>query len=731
MDRFRFSENILKISLVVAIFLLLGISSENYRQFQSYTASNERINDSHQIQINLQTLLYVIIETEATHRAIIVTNEEKLIAEYYVEKAKIQPQIDLLKRLTAGNPVVQSKIDSIQEIMDQRIAFLDDHLKIYDTAESNIVYQKNLASSENLLQTVESLIKEIVEEEQKILDKSKDFSKRKLKVTPLLLLAVVLFSIFIFVVSFIVLYKYLKKARKNLSQSQINNMIYEQSERISRAGHWHFQPHTNKIEFSSNLYRLLGFEPDSFKPSLKKYLSVIAEDDRSKLIFNLKKLKSEGSIPSMDINIITPDGESKCIRFFARLVTDENGNDLIIGANKDLTFEIETNKELNELNSELKISNSIYKNAESIAMIGSYSYDFEKKEFNFSDNLFHILGYLPGSFEASELKFVEFIHEDDRSVFMEHMGLHKPINNYPIARIRIIDKNGNLKYLTSNKKIFKEDEKKLMIVTLKDITDEVLISKKLEEKNEDLIKSNSELESFNHIASHDLQEPLRKIQTFISRIDVTDEATLPPFVIDYLGRIKAAANRMQKLVIDLLSFSRASKENKVFESCDLKIILEDAIQELKSDIQEKDAVLNYQSLPHANVIPFQFQQLFVNLISNSLKYAKEDTQPIINIQSEDLSREDLASFPGYKENELIKITFEDNGIGFEQQYAENIFILFRRLHDRRRYSGTGIGLAICKKILQNHKGQIYAKGTPGIGSKFSIIFPISPNSSSF
>ncbi|PTB94489.1 hypothetical protein C9994_12045, partial [Marivirga lumbricoides] len=720
MKKFRFSENILKISLIVAIFLLLGISGENYRQFNSYTETQEKINESYKTQANLQALLYVIEETEATHRSIIVTNERKLIEKYFEKKAKIQPQINILKKLTKDDPYSRNKIDSIQRIVNQRIDFLDNHLKIYDSADSNLIYKQNLASSANLLQEIERLIEEVVKQEDNTLHKTKDISDKKLKITPLLLLAVVLFSIFIFIISSIILYRYLQNARRNLSQSQINNMIYEQSERISRSGHWHFQPSTKKIEFSSNLYRLLGFEPNSFKPSLKKYLSVIDEADRSQLIANLKKLKSEGSIPSMDINITTPSGESRCLRFIARLVTDENGNDLIIGANKDLTFEIETNKELNELNSELKISNSIYKNAESIAMIGSYSYDFDKKKFAFSDNLFHILGYLPESFEASELKFIEFIHEDDRSVFIEHMGLHQAVNKHSMSRIRIIDKNGNLKYLTSNKKIFKENEKKIMIVTLKDISEEVMISKRLEEKNEDLIKSNSELESFNHIASHDLQEPLRKIQTFISRINVTDDVNLPPLIADYLSRIASAANRMQNLVIDLLSFSRASKENKVFENYDLNIILEDAIQELQTDIQEKDAQINAVNLPNSTVIPFQFQQLFVNLLSNSLKYAKEDVQPIITIQNESISQKDLSAFPNYKKNELVKISFEDNGIGFDQQYADNIFILFKRLHDRRRYSGTGIGLAICKKILQNHKGQIYAEGKPGIGSKFTI-----------
>ncbi|MBK6264087.1 PAS domain-containing protein [Marivirga sp. S37H4] len=730
MTQLRFPENLLKVSLTIAIFLLLGISSENYRQFRSYSESQKRIIKSHEIQTLLQKLLNAIIKTEASYKAIIVTNEKEIIEDYFEQKLNIQPQIEKIKLLTTDDYIVQAKIDTIQKVINQRINFLDQHIYL-DSKRNQGIYKSALTSSAKLVEDVEDLIEEIIIEETLALNEKESLRDKKYRINPLLLLTTVLFSLFIFVIGFIALYYYLKKARKTLYTLKVNQMIYEQAEQISRSGHWHYRPGSNKITFSTNLFRLLGFEPYSFKPSLKKYLDIISVNDRPNFLSALKKLKSEGHTPAIDLTIITPDGKEKCLRFVARLLNDNNGNKLVVGANKDLTYEIETNKKLNRLNSDLKMRNNIFKYAESIAMVGSYSYDFEKKEFKFSDNLYKMLGFKPENFPPSESKFVEFIHIDDRADFIEKMGLENVMNNFHINRIRIIDNNGNVKYLSVNKKIFNEDNSKILIVAFKDITEEVLITKRLEEKNEELSKSNEELESFNHIASHDLQEPLRKIHTFISRIRDSDDLNASPLIVDYLSRIRIAANRMQKLVIDLLSFSRASKDSDNFEFSNLNKILKSALHELNSDIQEKQAIINYDELPSVTIISFQFQQLFVNLISNALKYSKHNIRPVIKISNEKLTFDELLKFPHYNETELVKITFEDNGIGFEQQYADVIFILFQRLHDRKKYSGTGIGLAICKKILHNHRGSIFAEGRPEVGSKFTIIFPKTPVNRSF
>jgi light-regulated signal transduction histidine kinase (bacteriophytochrome) len=179
---------------------------------------------------------------------------------------------------------------------------------------------------------------------------------------------------------------------------------------------------------------------------------------------------------------------------------------------------------------------------------------------------------------------------------------------------------------------------------------------------------------------------------------------------------------MRVLIDDLLQFSRTNKAEKVFEKIDLNGLLENAKQELAQLIEDKNAIIENTELPILNVIPFQIQQLFINLIGNSLKYGKENVIPQIKIESSLITAKDEELLPNTKDK-FYKISVEDNGIGFEQEYANKIFILFNRLHNKNQFDGTGIGLAICKKIVENHKGYIFAEGHPNEGSTFTIYLP--------
>lgn len=229
----------------------------------------------------------------------------------------------------------------------------------------------------------------------------------------------------------------------------------------------------------------------------------------------------------------------------------------------------------------------------------------------------------------------------------------------------------------------------------------------LEQKNTELEKTNRELESFNYIASHDLQEPLRKIQTFISFIKDRDMS--PEEAQGYINKIHASAGRMTQLIKDVLIYSRLTSEQQ-FTKVDLNEVLEIVLADYELFINEKNGKVVKDKLPVITAIPLQMEQLFSNLISNSLKYS--DKTPVITIK--------------YRKNNdgTITITFSDNGIGFEEKYSEQIFKLFQRLHGKNDYAGTGIGLSICKKIVELHKGSISAESIPGKGATFNIILPM-------
>ena len=246
----------------------------------------------------------------------------------------------------------------------------------------------------------------------------------------------------------------------------------------------------------------------------------------------------------------------------------------------------------------------------------------------------------------------------------------------------------------------------------------------LAEKNIELEKINKELQSFVYISSHDLQEPLRKIQTFVSRIVEVEKQNLSDRGTDYLKRMRAAALRMQKLLQDLLSYSRNNTSDGKFEHNDLNKILGEVLEELKEELDLKRATVQATGLCEVDIIAFQFRQLLHNLISNSLKFSSPKRLPNIEIGSKIVNGADFKGLELSASKKYCHITVTDNGIGFDQQYSKKVFELFQRLHGRNEYEGTGIGLAIVKKIVENHHGVITVNSELDRGTSFEIYLPV-------
>ncbi len=253
-----------------------------------------------------------------------------------------------------------------------------------------------------------------------------------------------------------------------------------------------------------------------------------------------------------------------------------------------------------------------------------------------------------------------------------------------------------------------------------DITNIIEANEKLGSLNSELVKSNRDLEQFAYIASHDLQEPLRKIQTFTHLLgdNYGDEVKFK----NYHNKINQAASRMQNLIQDVLNFSRITKVEEAFTEVDLNKILEHLKTDFELLLQEKQVVIHHPILPKIMGIPLQLTQLFSNIISNSIKYNEQ--KPVIDIAVRHLSKNEIKSYPSLNSNlTYFQLEFKDNGIGFEPQFSEKIFNIFQRLHGRQTYSGTGIGLALCKKIVENHHGVIFAQSELNKGSIFTVILP--------
>jgi signal transduction histidine kinase len=277
----------------------------------------------------------------------------------------------------------------------------------------------------------------------------------------------------------------------------------------------------------------------------------------------------------------------------------------------------------------------------------------------------------------------------------------------------------------ANKELaFQNDEKEKRAAELGIANIELAFQNEEKEKRAaELIIANKELLAFTYISSHDLQEPLRKIQTFVTIILKKENDNLSDIGKYNFQRMQDAASRMQQLIDDLLAFSRVATTELKFEKTDLNLILEEVKAELKDTIQEKNATIEAKELGSANIIAFQFRQLMYNLISNALKFSQPNIPSHIVVKSSMVKGSKLNNEKLSPEKNYCHITIKDNGIGFEPHFSERIFEVFQKLHGKEVYSGTGIGLAIVKKIVENHNGIISATSALEKGATFDIYFP--------
>jgi two-component system CheB/CheR fusion protein len=288
-----------------------------------------------------------------------------------------------------------------------------------------------------------------------------------------------------------------------------------------------------------------------------------------------------------------------------------------------------------------------------------------------------------------------------------------------------------------------KNDEKLILLAIEDVTERKFVERRLQnsaddlenqikertaslkKSNEELRQTNVQLDQFAYVASHDLQEPLRKISIFSKRLYTMPTEELSAEVKSYISKIDGAAGRMSQLIQDLLNYSRLLQHEIAFPKTNLNDVIADVLNDFEVLLQEKNARIHYEKLPVIEAIHLQMNQLFYNLVSNALKFSKIDVPSVITITSQELSVEEVAKYPDLNTKlSYVEIIFKDNGIGFEQQFAKKIFTIFQRLHGKELYVGTGIGLALCKKIVENHHGKIFSFAAEDEGASFHLILPL-------
>ncbi len=342
-------------------------------------------------------------------------------------------------------------------------------------------------------------------------------------------------------------------------------------------------------------------------------------------------------------------------------------------------------------------------------------------------------------YQREKLKHIPIIfitanHYGEEHVFKAYMSgavdyIYKPINPDLLRAkvgvfIDLYKKNRML--LAQEQKLVNINKNLELEVHERKVSEEKVkeLNHKLLENIERLESANRDLDRFAFMASHDLQEPLRKMMMFSDRLSYKYKDILDDEGKMFISRMHHAGERMQALIKDILLFSKTSLEKPVFVESDLNVILSEVMADLEISIQEKNATINVTHLPYLNVNPVLMRPLFHNLLSNAIKYSKKDVDPMVKVYSEFSSNGQNGSGNKEAKSKYCRIYIEDNGIGFEQKYSEQIFGMFKRLHLHTEFEGTGIGLALCKKIVEEHNGFITARSKVGEGSVFIISLPV-------
>lgn len=367
----------------------------------------------------------------------------------------------------------------------------------------------------------------------------------------------------------------------------------------------------------------------------------------------------------------------------------------------------------------------VSQHVENILHSGLCTYNYQTQELFLSKGIYYLLD-IPENIQAiKNLDILKFVDSEDLPLIHSAIGKLKDNKKFHPFEFSITDSKGLKKRLYTECEILpdKDSADRECYCVIKDITESYFYKMALEQKILQLDKSNTNLQEFVYVASHDLQEPLRKIYTFTERLNNKFEPLLGPEGAMYVKRILSSTKNMQTLLEDLLNFSRLSFNEKQFEIISIKKCVEEIISDLEIKIEETKTVINCDQLPDVEAYPSQIKQLFNNLINNAIKFRKTDETPQINISSEMISAGEFQDFPMLKGTKYLKIVVEDNGIGFDQEFSERIFQIFQRLNGKTEYVGSGVGLAICKKIVDNHHGFIFAESRSDHGAKFTVLLP--------
>ena len=546
---------------------------------------------------------------------------------------------------------------------------------------------------------------------------------------------------------------------KNTEELRRSEASLAEAQRIAHLGSWRWDLKTGEVWWSDETYRIYGYEPQQFSPTLATVAEIFHRDDRHLFRAVINDASRKNATCDFEHRIVRPNGEVRWVHRRGEVVRGEGGESLrVIGTVHDITERKGVERELIEGARQAALGQDVSGAINESGSLQTILRRCTQAIVRHLDVAFARIWTLNEEENVLEL-------QSSAGIYTHLNGEHSrvPVGKFKIGRIA----QERLPHLTNNvlddprvhDKEWARREGMVAFAGYPLIVEERLVGvlaifarEQLPEatlsalasvagtiaqgivrkRAEDSLKaytarlnqSNRDLQDFAYVASHDLQEPLRKLRTFSDRLNTKYGEVLGEQGRDYLERMEGAAARMQNLIDDLLELSRVTTKAQPFISVDLSEVALDVVSDLEARIDQEGGRVEVSGLPNVEADRLQMRQLLQNLIGNALKFHREKEAPVVKVYGRLLQKreEELNMEPAY--SGVCQIFVEDNGIGFDEKYLDRVFAPFHRLHSRAAYAGTGMGLPICRKVVERHGGSITAKSAPGQGATFIVTLPI-------
>jgi PAS domain S-box-containing protein len=495
---------------------------------------------------------------------------------------------------------------------------------------------------------------------------------------------------------------------------QIEEALRESEERLRLAlmaanqGIYDLNIQTGEAQVSPEYATMLGYDPATFHETNAAWIERLHPDDHQRVANNYRAyIAGEVPVYAVEFRQHTQGGEWKWILSLGKIVAwDSEGRPLrMLGTHTDINERKQTETNMRELQNILSM-------AESVAGMGSWKWDLQTQKVTWSNEMFNLFGVERENFDGDMNRVITSrIHPDDlEAVNRSNLSALEAGQPIPLE-YRIVLPDGRQRTVWAEGRLVHDQYGRPTALTgyVQDITARKQAEAELHRTMEELARSNTDLEQFAYVASHDLQEPLRAVAGMLQLLQQRYAGQLDQRADEFIQHAVDGATRMQTLINDLLTFSRVATRGQPFQPTDCAVIVTDALANLAVAIRESSAVITQDPLPTLVADRTQLTQLWQNLIGNAIKFRGKET-PVIHLGAE-------------RHREEWIFSMRDNGIGIESQYFERVFVIFQRLHTRQEYQGTGIGLAVCKKIVERHGGRIWVESELGRGSTFYFTIP--------